>query len=171
MLAFIAELVEVVAQRTGVRLSLSYVQHLAAAHRGGQLELLSDIDPKASGDVDNNTDNCSDPRVEVDDHATEDGGASTDDCVVFDPPPVLPEQVSGRHMGLALYYPALAAVGVIEVARSLFALPRSERFGVRAVFQTLFFMSLLSRTAVESAKHLRRLEFGAMVGAGRAPGR
>jgi hypothetical protein len=85
------------------------------------------------------------------------------------PPPVLPGQASGRYMDLALYYPALAAVGLIEVARSLFALPRSERFGVRAVFQTLFFMSLLSRTTVESAEHLRRREFGAMVGTGRAP--
>jgi len=72
-------------------------------------------------------------------------------------------------MGVALYYPALGAVGLIDVARSLFGLSRSERFGVRAVFSTLFFMTVLSKTTVESAKHLRRAEFGAMVGTGRAP--
>lgn len=40
---------------------------------------------------------------------------------------------------------------------------------MRAVFATLFFMTLLHRTTVESAKHLRRVEFGAITGAGRAP--
>ena len=87
----------------------------------------------------------------------------------FDPPAILPRHVRGQYMGLALYYPALAALGLVDVSRKLFRLPRSERFGVRAVFSTLFFMTLLARTTVESAKHLRRVEFGAMVGTGRAP--
>lgn len=72
-------------------------------------------------------------------------------------------------MGLALYYPALAAVGLVDVARSLFRLPRSERFGVRATMITLFFMTILSRPTIEAGKHLRRVEFGAVVGSGRAP--
>jgi hypothetical protein len=72
-------------------------------------------------------------------------------------------------MGLALYYPALAAVGLVDIARSLFRLPRSERFGVRAVTLTLFFLTLLGKPTVESAKHLRRVAFGAVVGSERAP--
>jgi len=86
-----------------------------------------------------------------------------------DPAVSLPRAVSGRYMGLALYYPALAAAGLVDVARSLFSLPRSERFGVRATTLCLFFMTILSKTTIETAKHLRRVEFGAMVGSGRAP--
>ena len=72
-------------------------------------------------------------------------------------------------MGLALYYPAVAAVGLVEVARQVFRLPRSMRFGVRAVSLTVFFITLLRKPTLESAKHLRRGEFGAVVGSGRAP--
>lgn len=180
------QLVEMVAERTGVRLSLSYVQHLAALCRGDQLELATDTDRDTSVETDVDIDTgietgedrdvaCGDAAagVEVDEVAAEPAEVGVDagvvDGVVFDPPPVLPGRVSGRYMGVALYYPALAAVGLIDVARSLFGLSRSERFGVRAVFSTLFFMTVLSKTTVESAKHLRRVEFGAMVGTGRAP--
>ncbi len=155
------QLVAVVAERTGVELSLSYVQHLASLQHGHQLEFAA-VDDDVDGDVAVNT---SEEAV-ADEAGATDG---VDEGAAFDPPPVLPEAVSGRYMGLALYFPALAAVGLIDVARSLFRLHRSERFGVRAVFQTLFFMTLLSRTTVESAKHLRRREFGAMIGTGRAP--
>ncbi len=85
-------------------------------------------------------------------------------------PVVLPEAEHGRYMGLALYYPALAAVGLVEAARrSLRLVHGSELFGIRAVVLTLFFLSLLRKPTLESAKHLRRLEFGAVVGSGRAP--
>lgn len=157
------QLVAVVAERTGVKLSLSYVQHLASLRRGRQLELTgrnNELDDDRGVEV-------SDEAATAEVDAPEGFGIALG--AVFDPPPALPEPVTGRYMGLALYYPALAAIGLLEVARSLFALPRSERFGVRAVFQTLFFMTLLSRTTLESAKHLRRREFGAMVGTGRAP--
>lgn len=179
------QLVEMVAERTGVRLSLSYVQHLAALCRGHQLEIATEADsdttiesdtPETDVDSDVASDVASDvvcddagAGVAVDEVAAEHADAGVDDALVFDPPPVLPKRVSGRYMGVALYYPALAAVGLVDVARCLFRLPRSERFGVRAVFSTLFFMTVLSKTTVESAKHLRRREFGAMVGTGRAP--
>ena len=164
------QLVAVVAERTGVKLSLSYVQHLASLRRGRQLELAG-----RDGDLEELDDELDDDRAvdtsneEVTDQGDAPEGFGVDPREVFDPPPALPEPASGRYMGLALYYPALAAIGLLDVARSLFRLPRSERFGVRAVFQTLFFMTLLSRTTLESAKHLRRREFGAMVGTGRAP--
>src|SRR5207244_12238405 len=85
------------------------------------------------------------------------GGDDGDD-LAFDPPVSLPRTVRGRYMGLALYYPALAAVGLVEVAREVFRLPRTERFGVRATTLCLFFMTILSKTTLEAAKHLRRIE-------------
>jgi len=86
-----------------------------------------------------------------------------------EPPVVLPEENRGRYMGAALYYPALQALGLLEAAAACFRLAGAERFGVRAVTLTLFFLSLFSKTTVEAAKHLRRWEFGPLVGAGRAP--
>jgi transposase len=91
------------------------------------------------------------------------------EAAVHDAPVVLPEADHGRYMGLTLYYPALAAIGLVSAARETLRLRWSERFGVRAVVLTLFFLSLLRKTTLESAKHLRRLEFGAVVGSGRAP--
>ncbi len=113
-------------------------------------------------------DGGSDGDVETVADATNDDGVGQT-VVGFEPPVILPVRVRGRYMGLALYYPALAALGLVDVARSVFGLPRSERFGVRAVTLTLLFMTLLSKPPVESAKHLRRAAFGAVVGSGRAP--
>lgn len=86
-----------------------------------------------------------------------------------DPPAVLPEQARGRYLGAALYYPALEALGLLEAAATCFRLPGAACFGVRAVFLTLFLLSLLSKTTLEAAKHLRRWEFGPVVGTERAP--
>lgn len=171
-------------EATGVSLSLPYVHELAAAHRARQLELTSDDATPAGADepgpaemADNDADETGDADAAVDavvvpDVTRNGDGAETvaaDEMVGFDPPAILPARTRGRYMGLALYYPALAALGLVEVARQMFRLPRSERFGVRAVTLTLFFMTLLSKGTVESAKHLRRAAFGAVVGSGRAP--
>lgn len=86
-----------------------------------------------------------------------------------EPSAVVPSVARGRYMGTALYYPALEVLGLVATARKCFRLPNSERFGVRAVTLTLFFLTLLSQTTVEAAKHLRRFEFGPVIGAGRAP--
>ncbi len=40
---------------------------------------------------------------------------------------------------------------------------------MRAITLTLFYLSLFGKTTVEAAKHLRRWEFGPLVGSGRAP--
>jgi len=93
----------------------------------------------------------------------------TADPASFDPPVVPPKRVSGRYMGLALYFPAIAALGLVRSARHSFALPRSTIFGVRAVALSLLFMTLLRKPTIESAKHLRRAEFGALIGTDRAP--
>ena len=95
--------------------------------------------------------------------------AEQDAPLAFEPPAVVPEVARGRYMGTALYYPALEVLGLVEAARKCFRLPNSEFFGVRAVMLTLFFLTLLGQTTVEAAKHLRRFEFGPVIGAGRAP--
>lgn len=163
-----ARLREEVGRRTGVWLSVGHVYALASPYRSRQLDL-AETDTSAreeagtSDQVDGGEADGGETAQEATFAAEGEGDAS------FEPPAILPDGVSGRYMGLALYYPALGAVGLVDVARSIFRLPRSERFGVRATVVTLFFMTLLSRTTVEAAKHLRRIEFGAMVGSGRAP--
>jgi transposase len=184
-----------IVEATGVSLSLPHVYALAAGHRPAQLELADNApaDHAAAGDRAGATDldggdggqlvadvvaDCDDhddhevddvDDVEDENGVDHDSDQGVDDGFGLDPPPTLPRAVRGAYMGLALYYPALSAVGLVEVARSVFRLPRSERFGVRAVTMTLFFMTVLSRTTLEAAKHLRRREFGAVVGSGRAP--
>jgi len=79
-----------------------------------------------------------------------------------EPPVTLPASVRGRHIGLALFYPALAALGLVEAARECFSLKAAERFGVRAVTLSLFFLYTLGDSTVEAAKHLARAEFGAL---------
>jgi transposase len=175
------DLRERIGRATGVWLSLAYVYELAAEYRGRQLELGDDDGALAgvacrSDDVDGRDVVVDDDHDDRDGHATDEVGQAddgdhhgVDDGFGFDPPVTLPARTRGHYMGLALYYPALAAVGLVDVARSVFRLPRSERFGVRAVVTTLFFMTVLSRTTLEAAKHLRRREFGVVVGSGRAP--
>lgn len=108
------QLVEVVAERAGVRLSLSYVQHLAALCRGQQLEIPTDADANigsdAEGDRDAGVDVAGDDAgagVAVDEVAAEPAevgvGADVVGAVGFDPPPVLPGRVSGRYMGVTMF--------------------------------------------------------------------
>ncbi|MHB1447337.1 MAG: putative transposase [Acidimicrobiales bacterium] len=187
------ELRERIRRDSAVELSVAYVYELAVKYRAHQLRLgegevvngaqlpvpaATEAEEAQDGAVDHGADDHGrldeDPdSVDEPDHqvteASDDDGDGDEQDGVFDPPVSLPRAVSGRYMGLALYYPALAAVGLVDVARALFALPRSERFGVRATTLCLFFMTILSKTTIETAKHLRRLEFGAMVGSGRAP--
>ena len=158
---------DLVERETGVSLSLPYVSELATKHRHEQLSL-GDVELAPSEGTEAHD------LAEAGDEthgASGDGATAGDDREVEDddPDPVLPKNVSGRYMGLALYYPALAATGLLDVVRSLYRLERSARFGVRAVALSMFFMTVLGKTTVETAKHLRRAEFGAMTGTGRAP--
>ena len=149
-------------EHTGVVLSVPHVCRLMAVQTA-QTELA--VEDSGEADAGN-----------LDAVAMEPGGAPAATALEqpsqapsFDPPATLPSRVHGRYMGLALYYPALTATGLLDAARTLFILPRSERFGVRATTLSMFFMTLLSKPTLESAKHLRRVEFGTMVGSGRAP--
>ena len=169
------ELQKRITEATGVSLSLPYVHELAAVHRGRQLELADDATPTGTDEPDTEAAETgaaagADVETEVVVAAVATGnGDGADETVAFDPPVILPAKTRGRYIGLAVYYPALAALGLLDIAQSVFRLPRSERFGVRAVTVTLFFLTLLGKGTVESAKHLRRAAFGAVVGSGRAP--
>ena len=176
------ELSRLVAARTGVSLSVAHVRRLAAGCASRQLALGEAADVEAGGEThegEDDEDEVEDDEGEVEDDEGDAGEADSDqaeasedlspEAAGFDPPAVLPIEARGRYMGLALYYPALAALGLVEVARGVFRLPRSIIFGVRAVFLSLFFMTLLRKGTIEAAKHLRRAEFGAVVGTGRAP--
>ena len=173
---------------TGVELSAEHVRQLMAARRPetvDQLALVADRNDEdvANGDAADADDSESDDERDgddidgigsVEDDDTDDGGegdGGSDEGGVagFDPPAVLPHGVVGQDIGLSLFYPALAALGLVEIARQSFVLPRSKRFGVGAVTLTLAFLTLLGKPTVEAAKHLRRAGFGAVVGCGRAP--
>jgi len=148
-----------IAERTGVRLHSRYVGSLLKQVRASAPE---------QGDLWQEPDAVPEPESEVAPTRSgpEEAEASEEPG---EPPVVLPQQARGRYMGATLHYPALQALGLLEAAASCFRLPGAERFGVRAVTLTLFFLSLVSKTTVEAAKHLRRWELGPLVGAGRAP--
>jgi transposase len=186
-------LTRLIAECTGVVLSVSHVRRLVAAvpaqlDLGGETEteterssVQSDSGRTGSGpdggvgSDDDGDVGGEDPTVTAAPDAA--GGCvdhgqvinDGDVSVGFDPPAIPPPRSAGRYMGLALYYPAIEALGLLDVARLSFRLPRSSVFGVRAVVLSVFFMTLLAKTTVESAKHLRRAEFGALIGTGRAP--
>jgi transposase len=151
-----------VEERTGVALSEGHVGHLVRAGirtRQGSDEIAEQVELDAEVEVEVG---ATTETIEVGDTASDDGSAD-------DAPVVLPERTRGNRMGAALCYPALEALGLLEAARRCFRLPNSELFGVRAVTLALFFMALLQVTTVEAARFLRRREFGALIGTGRAP--
>jgi transposase len=158
----VKELREKVSAETGVWISVPHLYRLVGSYRPGQAELVSSIgDGEAAVG-----EGGAQPAAGREESALT---AGADAQEAFEPAVVLPERTAGPYMGLALYFPALAALGLIDVARSVFCLARSERFGVRAVTLSLFFLTILGKGTVESAKHLRRRAFGAIIGTGRAP--
>ena len=164
-----AEVSRMVFEKLGVRLSPVYVRQLRgqAAYHQAELQLpdnCSSQEEKAESAGDQAVSVKAEPQPEVAAAVPEQELPSA-----FEPAAVVPTVARGRYMGTALYYPALEVLGLVEAARKCFRLPRSELFGVRAVTLTLFFLTLLSQTTVEAAKHLRRFEFGPVIGAGRAP--
>src|SRR5262245_40767748 len=142
-----------VEERVGGSLSKGHVWRLMAQR--------ASVQPQPAGnEIVEQIELAVEPPTEV----VETGDGLRDDASV-----VLPERSRGSRMGAALCYPALEALGLLEAAGGCFRLPNSELFGVRAVTLTLFFMALLQTTTVEAARFLRRWEFGALIGTGRAP--
>jgi transposase len=160
------ELMAVVEARTGLRLSRSHLNRLRRRLREAQaeqLELTTVLAPEAGSTI------LPADSAELADLEAVAMPAVGEADSASEPPVALPEVVRSGYMGAALYFPAINVLGLLEAARACFRLPNSELFGVRAVMLSLFYLSLLGKTTVEAAKHLRRWEFGPLIGAGRAP--
>jgi len=166
------DITELIATTCGIHISVSHVRRLVRAWRQ---EHLFDDDPDPTTPT---TPGGASPQEASAKEgrgpgaAPRGGGAPTHSQAMapsYEPPVVLPASVRGRCIGLALLYPALAALGVLDAARESFSLKAAERFGVRAVTLSLFFLYALGDSTIEAAKHLTRTELGALIGAGRAP--
>jgi hypothetical protein len=140
-------LVRAVKEHTGISLSQSHVRRLAHDHRPARVELQLFDCSTNEGSGNNATEEAG---VEHDDGAKVSSTVASSAFVEpdvregdpfeaynFDPPVAPPEHVRGRYMGLALYFPAIEALGVVAAARQSFSLPRSVIFGVRAVTLSL----------------------------------
>jgi transposase len=166
------DITELIATTCGIRISVSHVRRLARAWRQ---EHLFDDDPDPTTPATRggaSPQEASAKEGRGPGAAPGGGGAPTHPQAMapgYEPPVVLPASVRGRCIGLALFYPALAALGLLDAARESFSLKAAERFGVRAVTLCLFFLYALGDSTVEAAKHLARAEFGALIGTGRAP--
>ena len=168
------EVSRLVLEQTGVHLTQARIVQLrqvAARQLQAELELTGSEPDPASEIIEQPGLGPAGPEAELDNGELAAALTATglDVPLASEPPVVVPEVAQGRYMGTSLYYPALETLGLLESARKCFRLPNSELFGVRAVMLTLFFLTLLSKTTVEAAKHLRRFEFGPVVGTGRAP--
>jgi transposase len=153
-----------VAEQTGVQLTASRILQLRKAAIGRQTALSPELEPALAEVADEVVEPELPTTPRLVSNALEAMPGPDEEL-----PVVVPEQSRGRYLGAALYYPALQALGLLEAARECFRLPNSELFGVRAITLSLFYLSLFGKTTVEAAKHLRRWEFGPLVGSGRAP--
>jgi len=154
-----------VERRTGVTLSAKHVNQLLRQVRTGSTrqEALPEEPLPAPSDGDVVPEPTAPPIGEAP------AAEPQPETAAAEPPVVLAEQARGRYLGAALYYPALQALGLLEAAAACFRLAGAACFGVRSVMLTLFFLTLMSKTTLEAAKHLRRWEFGPLVGTPRAP--
>ncbi len=165
----ILQLRRLVAERTGVQLSHGRMWQLRRECVGEQAELAMGVEAAASEETAERAsaevvalDTSAPPAVQLE------AGPSEEVARDWEPPTTIVEGRAG-NVGASLYFGAIEALGLLEAARTCFRLPNSELFGVRAVVLTLFYLTLLGRTTVEAAKHLRRWQFGPLIGVVRAP--
>ena len=111
-------LVRLVAERTSVVLSTSHARRLA-----GPGAVQPELAAVADEEDEEEASESEVPAAVV--FRPEPGSDASDD----DPPVIVPRHVRGQYMGLALYYPALAALGLVDVSRKLFRLPNSSASG------------------------------------------
>ena len=156
-------LAHAIEQRTGVRLSAQHVRALRGQAQAAVVPVALWSEPGVTDDEGPEPEPAVAPPAVVAPPAQPAPEA-------IEPRVMLPEQSrAGRYLGAALYYPALQSLGLLEAAASCFRLPGAAKFGVRAVMLTLLFLSLFSKTTLEAAKHLRRWDFGLLLGTERAP--
>jgi len=83
--------------------------------------------------------------------------------------PVITEGRELPKVGLLLILPALAEVGLLEVAEQLYGRLRRGFYGLRSVLLTLVFLALLREPRAEGATRLVPADLGRVLGLDRAP--
>lgn len=82
-----------------------------------------------------------------------------------EPQPVIREKRSLAAAGAFLFYPALAAVGLLDAFRRVYRPLVARRYGLRELVLTLFFLWVLGFRSVEAFKGAARREVGYLIGA------
>ncbi len=86
--------------------------------------------------------------------------------------PIEPVVTEGREFtgaGGFLYYPALAALGLVDVFQKAYQRLVSRRYGLRRLVLTLFFLWAMGFPSLESLKGAQRRDLGCLIGASRSP--
>lgn len=89
--------------------------------------------------------------------------------VVELPKPVVKEGEEFCGAGSFLYYPALAALGLVEVFGKVYHRLVSRCYGLRELVLTPFFLRVMHFPSVESLKGAQRQDLGCLIGARRSP--
>jgi transposase len=89
--------------------------------------------------------------------------------VVDSPRPVVREGREFSGAGGFLFYPALAALGLIDVFRKVYDELACHSYGVREVVLALFFLWVMRFPSVEAFKGAQRRDFGCLIGTPHSP--
>ena len=83
--------------------------------------------------------------------------------------PTVTEEREFSGAGSVLYYPALAALGLVDVFQKVYHKLASRRYGLRELVLTLFFVWAMGFSSLESLKRAQRRDLGCLIGASRSP--
>ncbi len=83
--------------------------------------------------------------------------------------PVVKEGREFSGAGGFLYYPALAALGLVDVFQRVYNRLGSRKYGLRELVLTLFFLWTMRFSSLEALKGAQQRDFGCLIGAGRSP--
>jgi len=86
--------------------------------------------------------------------------------------PVEPKLREGREFSGAggfLHYPALTALGLVDVFQNVYRRLASRHYGLRELVLTLFFLWVMGFSSLESLKRAQRRDLGCLIGAINSP--
>ena len=86
--------------------------------------------------------------------------------------PVEPDFTEDREFSGAggfLLYPALAALGLVDIFQKVYHRLASRRYGLRELVLTLFFLCVMGFPSLESLKRAQRRDLGCLIGASNSP--
>ncbi|MBT9166395.1 MAG: hypothetical protein DDT25_01080 [Chloroflexi bacterium] len=109
--------------------------------------------------------------IVVDSSGPEEGGTDQEalEIVVDSPRPVVREGREFSGAGGFLFYPALSALGLIDVFRKVYDELACRSYGIREVVLALFFLWVMRFPSVESFKGAQRRDFGCLIGTPHSP--